>query len=200
MRETADTITILTEQHRELQGELEQVQSLPTGDPRRRSGLKGAAVALVCHSTAVRLLYGITRWRVPGGDRPARPGVMDLVRAEETMKDLEFTDDDSGEFDPLLRRLIIRVRRHIDQAETIVYPRLHQELPPDLREDLAYELRRIEADATAVREMVERWARRDVIDRVRVILAERYADRRAGIGEPAGLVDISADEREWSGI
>ncbi|MGW0826130.1 hemerythrin domain-containing protein [Streptomyces sp. NPDC002845] len=177
MTDRADIVTTLTEHHRELERTLTEVLRLPADDPRRRSRLKQAALTLACHTAAAeRHLHHVVRRYVPDdGDRLVQQQVQDLRRAEETMKDLELTDTDSGEFDPLVRRLLTRVRRHGEHKNTALFPRLRTAAPPEVLALLGDAVRQVQAEAAALRNEVERSSRPDVTDRMQAALAPKRA-------------------------
>ncbi|MEV0638382.1 hemerythrin domain-containing protein [Streptomyces sp. NPDC050619] len=175
MADRADIVATLAEQHRELEQTLTEVLNVPAGDPRRRSSLKQAAVTLACHTAeSERHLHHFLRRYVPDdADRLVQQQVTDLLRAEETMKDLEFTATDSGEFDPLVRRLIATIRRHGEHTEAVLFPRLRAAAPPEVLAGLGDAARQVEAEATTLRDEVERSERPDVIDRAQAALAPK---------------------------
>jgi hypothetical protein len=177
MTDRADIVATLAEQHRELEQALRDVLNVPADDPRRRSRLKQAAVTLACHTAeAERHLHHLVHRYVPhDADRLVQQQVTDLLRAEETMKDLELTDTHSGEFAPLVRRLIARIRRHGEHKEAALFPRLRTAAPPEALAWLGDAARQVEAEAAALRDEVERSARRDVIDRIQAALAPEDA-------------------------
>ncbi|MFG3203714.1 hypothetical protein [Streptomyces sp. NPDC048192] len=176
MAHGTDITTALTRPQRETERILTETLRLPTGDPRRRTCLKRAALALACDmAVADRRLHSTVRRYVPGGDRLVRQQATDLVRAEETMKDLEYTDTGSGPFEPLVRHLITTVHRHGEQFETAVLPRLRSAAPPEALARLADAVHEVEAEAAALRDEVEHSPRPDVIDRLQAALAPEGA-------------------------
>ncbi|MBC9724214.1 hemerythrin domain-containing protein [Streptomyces sp. TRM68367] len=168
MQDRANIITELTASHRRVEEALARVQSLPGDDPRRRDRLKEATLALVCQAVAQeRHLHPAVRRYVPEGERLVRQEVTEELRMEEVLKDLEFTDTDSGEFAPLLRRLITRVHRHAVYEETAVFPELRRGARPKVLAALGKEVRRTEDNAAELRERLSHPPRPDLVDRAR---------------------------------
>ncbi|MEV0600401.1 hemerythrin domain-containing protein [Streptomyces sp. NPDC050315] len=197
----ADVVTALTEQHQELERALAEVLELPAGDPRRRSRLKETAVTLACHAAAAErhVHRAVHRYVPDDADRFVRQEITDLLRAEETMKDLEFTDTDSGEFDPLVRRLLTRIRRHGDAEEADLFPRLRRAASPEVLAGLADAVHQVEAQAAVLRDEVRASRRRDVLDRVLTALAEQ--DAPMGAYRQAEQFDrFLTGDAEWSGM
>ncbi|MGK9465135.1 hemerythrin domain-containing protein (plasmid) [Streptomyces sp. G6] len=200
MRDRRDVVTVVMEQHREMQRALTEVLELPAGEPRRRERLKGAAVTLACHAAAVErhLHHAVRRYVPDDADWLVQQEATDLLRAEETMKDLEFTDTDSGEFDPLVRRLLVRIRRHGEGKESEVFPRLRTAASPGVLADLGDAVRRVEAEAAGLRVEVEGCRRRDVIDRLLTALAEQ--DASPAVYQQAEQFDrFLTGDTKWTG-
>ncbi|MEV5545911.1 hemerythrin domain-containing protein [Streptomyces sp. NPDC052309] len=186
MKDRGDVRAEVAGEHRSLEQAIARIRTLPADDPGRRVCLKRIAVTLAGHVVAVeQVLHPAVHSHVPEGDRLARQSLTDLVRAEEVMKDLEFTDTESGEFDTLLRRLTTWLRRHSDCEEAFLLPHLSGAAPRPALDELKDDLHTVEADAAALREAVAHGRRPDVIDRVHTALTERYHSASAPDRRPA---------------
>ncbi|MBC2867136.1 hemerythrin domain-containing protein [Streptomyces mexicanus] len=175
MKDHEDIAEELAAEHRSLGRAVARIQALPPGDPRRRACLKRTAVTLAGHAVAVeRVLQPAVHRHLPGADQVAAQSLTDLVRAEEVMKDLEFTDTGSGEFDPLLRRLQTWLRRHRDHEEAVLLPDLGRAVPPGALDEMGDDVHAVEADTAALREAVAHTRRPDVMVRAHTALTERH--------------------------
>ncbi|RCG22806.1 hemerythrin domain-containing protein [Sphaerisporangium album] len=127
MEHSGDVITVLTTDHREVEGLFAELEMLRGSgqDDRRKELTEKVITELVRHSVAEEAyLYPAARKRLPGGDALADREVSEHAEAERLMKDLEGADPADPVFDHLLDRLIATVRQHVREEEHSLFPEL----------------------------------------------------------------------------
>lgn len=96
-----DLVSVLVEDHREVEALFARFDALPPGDPRRRQVADAAIAELVRHSVAEEMyLYPTTRRALPDGDDLADHEIDEHATAERTMKQVEGVDVTDPRFGP----------------------------------------------------------------------------------------------------
>lgn len=169
-----DVVDVLTEDHREFEGMLEQLRS--GAQPQVTRVL---TAALLRHAIAEEeYVYPAVRDHVTGGERLADRGMSQHAQLEETMQQLETSATGSAEHQRLVSALAIEVRRHISHDIGELFPRLRAACT---RSHLTWLGERVAGLRHAGREMVRIGAIRKVepatlIEQVRKALAGRTRD------------------------
>lgn len=131
-----DMIDILVADHRDVEEiMIELERGVVDGEERRR--LTDVLISeLVRHSVAeAAYLYPTARVVLPDGDRVADREIAEHADAEEIMKALERLDVADSQFSASPSLLFALVRRHVEEGETMLFPRLrHVTSADDLRE------------------------------------------------------------------
>ncbi|MFC6880624.1 MULTISPECIES: hemerythrin domain-containing protein [Actinomadura] len=119
-----DVIEVLAHDHREVEEMFEELSG--TADPgQRRRITDDITIELVRHSVAEEMyLYPAARERVPGGDEIADRELTEHADVERILKDLEKADTAGPDFPALVRRLMDSVTEHIQEEETVLFPKL----------------------------------------------------------------------------
>lgn len=134
-----DVITVLTHDHREVQGFFAELQKTHDGsDSKLRKDLVDeVTIELVRHSVAEELfLYPAVRQHVPGGAELADREIREHAQMERTLKDLEGLQPTDAPFETTVSRLIEEVNAHITEEEQTLFPRLQQSCGADELADL----------------------------------------------------------------
>jgi len=127
--DSQDLVSVLVEDHREVEAAFARFDALPPGDPRRRQVADEAIAELVRHSVAEEMyLYPTTRRALPDGDDLADHEIDEHATAERTMKQVEGVDVTDPRFDQLMAALMQEVRGHIEEEERDLFPRLQAAL------------------------------------------------------------------------
>lgn len=122
-----DAIQELTTDHREVEEIFARIETLPSGNERRKKLADQATIELIRHSVAEEMyLYPAVRRHLPDGDALADQEIQDHAEAERTMKDLEDRGADDPRFDQLVGRLMQEIREHIFDEEQNLFPRLRR--------------------------------------------------------------------------
>ncbi|MEU3960334.1 hemerythrin domain-containing protein [Streptomyces buecherae] len=120
-----DVIAELTTDHHEVEEFFGKIQSLPSGDERRKKYAEQAVMELVRHSVAEEAyLYPAVREFLPDGDAVADKEIEDHAKAERIMKELEGVAADDSRFDRLVDELMTEIRAHVRDEEDHLFPRL----------------------------------------------------------------------------
>lgn len=140
----SDLIDVLITDHDEMRTLFEQLED-PHLLPERSQELASIAMAvLVRHAVAEEAyLYPMARKALDGGEELVEREMADHKRAEALMKELERLPVHDTRFFEILMDLIGEVRAHIDEEETVIFPRVRLECDPD-------ELVRLGAKAEAI--------------------------------------------------
>ena len=132
-----DIIDMLVVEHRVLEGlmaDLETTRDLALW----REVLETAIASLKNHAAREeRFLHPLTRARVPSGDALADHELREHADADriiDRIKSLEHTDP---ELDPLVTTMMTDLRRHVQEEETEIFPRLRSACPPETLRELA---------------------------------------------------------------
>ncbi|GAA2409232.1 hemerythrin domain-containing protein [Actinomadura vinacea] len=125
-----DVISVLTQDHRELQDMFDDLQLAATaGEKRRRAD--AVTVALVRHSVAEeRYLYPAARRLVPDGESLADREIGDHAEVEKLLGRIGRTDARDPDFDRLVTALVRDVLEHVQDEESSLLPRLARHAGP----------------------------------------------------------------------
>ncbi|MGP4112584.1 hemerythrin domain-containing protein [Streptomyces sp. 4N509B] len=138
-----DVIQELTTDHDEVESMFQEIESLPSGERRRKELADEVTIELVRHSIAEEeYLYPAVRERVPDGARVADKEIEDHAAVERIMKDLEGCEATDQHFDRLMGALIAEVREHVRDEEDNLFPALRRVCSQDELMDLGDKTRR----------------------------------------------------------
>ncbi|GII94544.1 hemerythrin domain-containing protein [Sinosporangium siamense] len=123
-----DLISVLTQDHREVEEMFAELERIGTGDLERRQKLtEKVIIELVRHSVAEEAyLYPAARELLPDGDEIADRELAEHAEAEKTMKHLEEIDVKDAEHVTALNRLMREVRQHVQEEEFELFPQLRR--------------------------------------------------------------------------
>jgi hemerythrin superfamily protein len=126
---TQDVVTILTEDHREFLGLVDDIKL--TTDAERRRDLADTLISeLVRHAVAEEMyVYPAMRKHLPDGDKAVEHDTKEHKQLEATMKGLEAVDASSAEFAELVAKLEETLRDHVADEETEQFPQLRARIP-----------------------------------------------------------------------
>jgi hemerythrin-like domain-containing protein len=127
-REAAvDLVDLLVADHRTIERLFAEIET-STGNPkRRRETVDIVIAALRRHSSAEEeYLYPVAREHLSAGADIAEHEIAEHAEADELMNQLHSLDLTDSPFEPLLARLIEGIRRHVQEEETELFPRLRQ--------------------------------------------------------------------------
>lgn len=121
-----DLITVLTDEHREVEQVFGRLESLAGGTSEQAEQLaRQLVICLVQHSVAEEIyLYPTVRERLTGGDELADQEVSEHDEAERTMQRLESQSPSDPDFWPAVHELMREIRQHVHEEETELFPRL----------------------------------------------------------------------------
>jgi hemerythrin superfamily protein len=124
-----DVIDVLTTDHREATGLIDQISS--TTDPAQRRDLADQFIAeLVRHSVAEEMfVYPAMRDHVPNGQQAVDHDTAEHKQLETLMKELESTDESSPEFLTVVGRISSVLAGHVRDEETEQFPQLRAHVP-----------------------------------------------------------------------
>ena len=126
-----DVIDVLTTDHREATGLIEQITS--TTDPAQRRDLADQLVAeLVRHSVAEEMfVYPAMRDHLPNGQEAVDHDTSEHKELERLMKELESADESSPEFLTVVGRITAVLADHVRDEETEQFPQLRANVPQE---------------------------------------------------------------------
>jgi hemerythrin superfamily protein len=143
MAAEADMISLLIEDHRELERMFVDLESGQGGPEHRRDLADQVIIELVRHSVAEEeYLYPTAREAVLRGDELAEREIGDHVAAEQVMKSLERVDAGDPAFDHLVTQLIADIRAHVAEEERELFPLLREACTQEELIDLGTKVRR----------------------------------------------------------
>jgi hypothetical protein len=134
-----DAITVLSRQHNQVRVLLKQLQALPShttgGSPEQMSARKSIVdmitVRLSKHETIEEEHFWPEVRRVlPDGDELADGALQQEQEGKYTLTELGRLDPDSREFDELVERLVLQLRKHVSYEEQ-VFLRMREAASPD---------------------------------------------------------------------
>jgi hemerythrin superfamily protein len=128
-----DVVDILTSDHHEVLGLLQQIKTT-TGAEERRDLADTVISELVRHAVAEEMyVYPAMKKYLPDGDEAVDHDIEEHKELEQTMKKLESVDAESSEFNQLLAELENTLRDHVSDEEGEQFPQLRAQVP---REEL----------------------------------------------------------------
>ncbi len=120
-----DVISVLTEDHREVEETFVRIEQLAPGTPERKRLADRVVRELVRHAEAEEVyVYPAFRRFLPDGDAIADREIEEHSAAERSMKQLEGLDAEDPFFDRLLADLMAEVREHVAEEEGTYFPLL----------------------------------------------------------------------------
>jgi hemerythrin superfamily protein len=136
-----DIIDMLVTEHRALEGLFADVET--TSDRAlRREVLEVAIASLREHATKEeRFLYPVTRARVPSGDDLADHELREHADVDRIIDRIMGLEDTDPEFDPLVTTMMTDLRRHVQEEETEIFPRLRSACPVETLRELGQKAR-----------------------------------------------------------
>jgi hemerythrin-like domain-containing protein len=131
-----DIIDVLVSEHRTLEGLLADVET--TSDRTLRLEVLEVAIASLKEHAAKeeRFLYPVTRAQVPSGDALADHELREHADADRIIDRIRGLEDTDPEFDPLVTAMMTDVRRHVQEEETEIFPRLRSACPAETLREL----------------------------------------------------------------
>ena len=128
---TEDVVDVLTSDHREFLGLVEDIKATPSGEQRR--DLADTLIAeLVRHAVAEEMyVYPAMRKHLPDGDAAVEHDTSEHKELEVTMKKLEAADTAEPAFDEAVRDLETILRDHISDEEQEQFPQLRTHVPAE---------------------------------------------------------------------
>jgi hemerythrin superfamily protein len=143
MAPEADVISLLIEDHREVERMFVDLESGDGSPEQRRDLADRVIIELVRHSVAEeQYLYPVARETVARGDELAEREIGDHVAAEHVMKSLEGVDAGNPAFDHLVGQLIADIRAHVAEEERELFPLLREACTEEKLVDLGAKVRR----------------------------------------------------------
>jgi hemerythrin superfamily protein len=128
-----DVVDILTSDHHEVLGLLQQIKTA-TGAGERRDLADTVISELVRHAVAEEMyVYPAMKKYLPDGDEAVDHDIEEHKELEQTLKRLESVDAESPDFTQLLTELETTLRDHVSDEEGEQFPQLRARVP---REEL----------------------------------------------------------------
>jgi len=148
MATTDSLISIITQDHHEVEAVFQELES-GQGTPEHRRNLADHVIAeLVRHSVAEEeYMYPAARAALEGGDELADHELEEHAEAEKLMKELDGLDATDPRFDELLSRLMSEIRHHIEEEESDLLPKLQAACSEEQLRDLGEQVVRAKAMA-----------------------------------------------------
>jgi hemerythrin superfamily protein/carbon monoxide dehydrogenase subunit G len=128
-----DVVEILTTDHREAMGLVQQIRSAADGETRR--DLADTLISeLVRHAVAEEMyVYPAMKQHLPDGEAAVEHDIAEHKELEQTMKELEAVDTSDPRFDTLITQLETILTDHVSDEENEQFPKLRASIP---REEL----------------------------------------------------------------
>jgi len=125
-----DVISVLTEDHREVEQMFVRIEQLAPGNPERKRLADRVVRELVRHAEAEEVyVYPAFRRCLPDGDAIADREIDEHSAAERSMKLLQRLGVDDPAFDQALAQLMGEVREHVAEEEGDYFPMLAAHAP-----------------------------------------------------------------------
>jgi len=126
-----DVIDVLTMDHREVEGLIEQIAA--TVDPAQRRDLADQLVAeLVRHSVAEEMyVYPAMRDHLPNGEQAVDHDTQEHKELETLLKQLERADAEGAEFMEVLEKIRQVLFDHVRDEESEQFPQLRAHVPAE---------------------------------------------------------------------
>lgn len=148
MKPPEDLITVLAEDHRELNQLFTELEMLSGGEPLQRSLTDQMIIEAVRHSVAEEAyFYPVIREYLPDGDLIADGACGEHDHLEQILKRLERSDLPDDRFSVLLSWAIISARRHIADEEERIFPLMAAHVSRETLVSLGEKAKRAKADA-----------------------------------------------------
>jgi hemerythrin-like domain-containing protein len=130
MATTDNLISVITQDHREVEAVFQELES-GAGTPEHRRDLADHVIAeLVRHSVAEeQYMYPAAREALDGGDELVDHELEEHAEAEKLMKELDGLHPADPRFDELLGTLTSEIRHHIEDEESDLLPKLEAMAP-----------------------------------------------------------------------
>lgn len=123
----SDAVTILVDDHREVERVFQELESHQGVTEDRRAMVDHVIAELVRHSVAEeQYLYPTVREVLPNGGEIADQEISEHAEAERIMKDLEDVQATDARFEELLGKLMTEVRNHVEGEESELFPKLRE--------------------------------------------------------------------------
>lgn len=141
---SSDVVQVLTRQHNQVRALQEQLEALPShrtgGAPgdlaARKSIVDMITVHLSRHETAEEEhLWPAVRATLPNGEDWASRALEQEQEGKDVLTELGRLDPDTGQFDDLVEKLVLLLRKHVAYEEQ-VFLRLREAMPDGEREKL----------------------------------------------------------------
>ncbi len=128
-----DVVDILTTDHREVTGLIQQIRS--AGDAATRRDLADTMISeLVRHAVAEEMyVYPAMKEHLPDGEAAVEHDIAEHKELERTMKELEAVEATDLRFDSLITELETILADHVSDEESEQFPKLRASIP---REEL----------------------------------------------------------------
>lgn len=145
----ADAISLLTGDHRTVDGLFSQYEQLSAADTDRKRELVDQVIRELSVHAAVeeQLLYPFLRDEVPDGSDLADEGIQEHQEAKELLAELQDMDSSHAEFDTTVGRLISDVRHHVEEEEQQFFPSLRDVTTQEQLVDLGRKLEQAKSTA-----------------------------------------------------
>lgn len=148
MNPSEDLITVLTEDHRELDQLFTELEVLSGGEPLQRSLTDQMIIETVRHSVAEEAyFYPVVREYLPDGDLIADGACGEHEHVEKILEQLERSDLPDDHFSLLLSWAITSARRHIADEEERIFPLLAAHLSREMLVSLGEKAKKAKAGA-----------------------------------------------------
>ncbi|GAA0363538.1 hemerythrin domain-containing protein [Microbispora corallina] len=122
-----DVISLIKEDHRDVESIFERLQKVPENRPALVAEL---AAKFVAHARAEESeVYPLLEKRDPEEASEVHHGAEEHHEAEETLAQLMAADPDGPEFDSILQELVAAVSHHVQEEETDILPALEKAVP-----------------------------------------------------------------------
>src|SRR3954471_10039231 len=135
-----DVVDILTTDHREVTGLIQQIRS--AGDAATRRDLADTMISeLVRHAVAEEMyVYPAMKEHLPDGEAAVEHDIAEHKELERTMKELEAVEPSDPRFDSLLTELETTLADHVADEESDQFPKLRAGIPRDELVQLAHKV------------------------------------------------------------
>lgn len=134
---TQDALTLLMEDHREVEAMLARLEAGGMELEARKDLVEQLTIELVRHSVAEeQYLYPFVSDHLPGGEVLHDEELSDHARIEELLKALDGMSADNLEFESSLRALMTEVRSHIAEEEGTLFNELREATTPEQLQQL----------------------------------------------------------------
>jgi hemerythrin superfamily protein len=125
-----DVVDVLTTDHREAEELIGQILA-ETGAKERRDAADQLIAELVRHAVAEEMfVYPAMREHLPDGDEAVEHDIQEHQELEQLMKQLESVEATDVRFIELVEELQRVLADHVNDEETVQFPRLRAQLSP----------------------------------------------------------------------